>query len=117
MAYHVGWYQENRVIMVRMWGDTTVEELDSMFDDLIAHMDKGIKPVHTITDIVELRKFPLSIAAIKNAMPRMSHPKQGWNVVVGGPILVQSFSQIITRVANIRYRSFPTMDDAVMFLS
>lgn len=117
MAYTVGWHQNQRVIQVRFWGDTTVEELKEMFESLIEHMDTGDAPVHTLTDVTEMRKFPLSIAAIKNTMPRADHPNQGWNVVVGGPVLVQSFSQIISRVLNVRYRSFQTMDEALEFLA
>jgi hypothetical protein len=117
MAYHVEWYHPNRVILARFWGDTSVEELKEMFESLIARMDVGDAPVHTISDITEMRKFPLSIAAIKNAMPRADHPNQGWNVVVGGPVLAHSFSQIISRVLNVRYRSFQTRDEALEFLA
>lgn len=117
MAYEIYWQQENRVIGVRLWGDTSVQELRSMSADMMAYLDAGVSPIHSITDITQLRKFPPSVIAIKGAAPHINHPNLGWSIVVGGPALAQSFVQIVARVASLHYYMCRTVDESLNFLT
>jgi hypothetical protein len=116
MPFEVNWYHEKRVILARIQGDLTMQDLLRYSDAVYEMIDLGVAPTHLIVDATKIGQFPASLGAVKNAGRYLQHPKTGWNVMIGGPIVAQVFGGVITRLAKIDYRSARTMEEAIQVL-
>lgn len=116
MAYEINWLQDRRVIHMRVMDELTIDDMRRFSHELVACLNQGQAPVHIIGDITGLRKFPSNITAMKNAVPHIRHPNLGWNIVVGGPYLLETIAQIIARVAGVHYHVARSPEQALEFL-
>ncbi len=116
MAYELSWYHEQRVIYVRIWGDLTLDELRHYNTEVYDKLDHGVSPVHLILDVTDMKQFPPSLTALKSTAHYLSHPNLGRNVMIGGPMLAQSFARITAQLLKLDFRTTRTMREALSLL-
>lgn len=117
MPYELSWYREKRVVLVKIQGDMTLENAFEYSDAIYEMVDSGIAPVHIIADLTEIGKFPPSLISLRNATRYLLHPKAGWIMLIGGPIMAQVFGEVLTRLTRINFRlvtSFQEAADALL---
>jgi hypothetical protein len=116
MPYEIHWQQDKRIIYGRFYDGITIPEAARWGDDVLRFLDAGDSPVHLIVNAADLKRIPANLDSIKNSARYLGDPRMGWNLVIGGLSLAQSFAQIFANVTQTPYRSFQTLDDALEFL-
>jgi hypothetical protein len=116
MPYEIRWQQDKRIIYGRIYGDSTLEDADHWSREIVDYLETGIEPVHLVIDTTTVKKIPTNITALKGSMKYLNHPKLGWNVVIGGPVMVHTFAQIIARITHIQYKTARDLGSALEFL-
>lgn len=116
MPYEISWQQDKRIIYGRIYGDNTLEDVDHWSQDLVDYLETGIEPVHLVIDTTTVKKIPTNITALKGSMRYLNHPKLGWNVIIGGPVVVHVFAQLIARLTHIHYKAVRDVESALEFL-
>jgi hypothetical protein len=119
MPTETTWYQENHVIISRVEGETTLQdivEVDAKVITLIRQGEKVTPLVHFILDMRAMTKIPVSLLEIKRALTHLKEPALGWTVVAGMSPVIRFVAGMITQMAEVRFRMFPTLEEAVSFL-
>jgi hypothetical protein len=119
MATEVTWYQENRVILARVWEEITIQEVIEVDAEIASHIRHGARTtplVHVISDISALTKFPIQLVEIRRAITYLREPDLGWTVVVGMSPVMRFLASMVTQIAGVRFRMFPTFEEAIAFL-
>ncbi|HVU13405.1 MAG TPA: hypothetical protein VHD90_19135, partial [Phototrophicaceae bacterium] len=78
--------------------------------------DEGTAPVHVIADLTKVEHYP-NLRDVLNTMRQSSPEKMGWMVVVAESPVMRFFASMIFQMARLRLRIFPTMAQAITFMS
>jgi hypothetical protein len=119
MPTEVSWYQENRVILVRVWGEATSQDMQGANDQIIPLIQQGAKTtplVHMIADVRAMTKFPMKLNEVGGAQTYLKEPGLGWVIVVGMSPMVRFIASMITQIMEARFRMFPTFAEGIAFL-
>jgi hypothetical protein len=74
--------------------------------------------VHLIADTNNMERFPTNLNLLnRSASKHLWQPKLGWTIVISTNSTTRWISGIITQVARVRFRMFPTFNDGVLFLA
>lgn len=119
MGFRVEWLYRDRVIFEQLYGDVTIDDVAAVFDALQSHMDAGQAPIHIINDMRFLRKYPLNLRLIRQALRGPASSKLGWLVVIhnDNPLIkftVATIAQLM--ITNLRMCSVKTPEEALRFL-
>ncbi len=119
MSYTMRWIYEHRIIYVRLYETLTTEELALYGKDLAALLNAAPEPpVHILLDDTDLKQFPRHVTDFRPIMGLMRHPKIGWLVAYGNPNpLAHYVSQIVSKVARLRYKRVDSKREALKFLA
>ncbi len=120
MPYHINWYQQDRVIFEKFYGDVVVEDVRNLNAQSSKMFIAGTPLIHVIVDLSEIQSFPKSMGVIKEAIRSRADPDRlGWVMIFGtkNPIL-KFFASVIAQVAGerVRFRLVNSLDEAVAFL-
>jgi hypothetical protein len=113
------WYQENHVIISRVEGETTLQDIIDVDAEVVARIRQGAKVtplVHFILDMRAMTKIPVNLVEIRRALTHLKEPALGWTVVAGMSPVIRFVAGMITQMAGVRFRMFPTLEEAVSFL-
>ncbi|RMG86802.1 MAG: STAS/SEC14 domain-containing protein [Chloroflexi bacterium] len=116
MPFEISWYIPKRVILSRLVGDVTEDDMHGMFDLSIAMLDEGQPPVHMIADQTAVGKFPNNLSAMQ-FMVRKPHPNMGWVVVVSSNRVARFLTNILFQVMPVPTKMVDTMDAALTYLN
>lgn len=116
MAYNVSWHLEGRIVHFLLTGNLTIEELAAGSNEIEQLFDEGTAPIHMISEVRDLGRYPMQIFQLKEAIRFVSRPELGWTVVVGlkGPAAV--IANVFSKIARTRQQLFDTIEEAVAFL-
>lgn len=119
MGYEISWYVPGRVVLAEFIGTITPEEAQAASAQTAEFIQKGEPPlVHLIADTTRLERFPTNLNLLnRSASKHLWQPKLGWTIVVSTNSTTRWISGIITQVARVRFRMFPTFGDGVRFLA
>lgn len=118
MAYCVDWYLEGRIIMARLWDDTTTGDFDRAGETIAQFVDAGDEPfVHCIIDMRDINKAPTRLAVVQAAMkPMLSHPELGWSLPLIDDETQRYLCSMLAQIYKVRWREMPTPEAAIRFL-
>jgi hypothetical protein len=119
VPYEVSWYQKQRVIYWRVWGQSTLEEIAQMGKGQQKLVNEGTVPVHLIANVTDVENFPTDLRQLKVALDGINHPHLGWTLIVGTTTPLKRFvttTVIQMVIPGVRLRMFNTLDEAVEFL-
>ena len=119
MSAETTWYIENRVILVRVQGESTFHDIADVDAEIIVRIRQGVKVtplVHLILDMRAMTKIPVNLVEMRKALTHLKEPALGWTVVAGMSPVIRFVAGMMTQMAGVRFRMFPTFEEAVSFL-
>lgn len=116
MAYKVSWHLEGRIVHFLLTGNLTIEELAAGSNEIEQLFDEGTAPIHMISEVRDLGRYPMQIFQLKEAIRFVNRPELGWTAVVGlkGPSAV--IANVFSKIARTRQKPFDTLEEAIAFL-
>ncbi|HUN07644.1 MAG TPA: hypothetical protein PLQ56_13635 [Aggregatilineales bacterium] len=119
MAYNISWYIPKRVVHATFMGEITLSEAETASELTAQLIGDGDPPmVHLIADTTRLERFPTNLNLLnRSASKHLWQPKLGWTIVISTNSTTRFISGIITQVARVRFRMFPTLEDGMAFLA
>src|SRR5690349_7131799 len=94
------WVVENRVMLTRLTGHITVEDMKASARRGTAMIESGIAPVYSLVDASQIEHFPLKLNELKSITEEGSTDKLSWIIIYGIPnrllsFLATTFAQVI----------------------
>jgi hypothetical protein len=119
MGYNISWYIEGRVVQAIFTGEMSLEEAETASEMTAQYIQNGQPPlVHLIADTTRLERFPTNLNLLnRSASKHLWQPKLGWTIVISTNSTTRFISGIITQVARVRFRMFPTLEEGMRFLT
>jgi hypothetical protein len=119
MGYEISWYIPGRVVQAVFTGTISSEEAAAASAMTAQYIQDGDLPlVHLIADTTRLERFPTNLNLLnRSASKHLWQPKLGWTIVISTNSTTRMISGIITQVARVRFRMFPTLSEGVQFLT
>lgn len=117
MPHTVEWLQEGKIILSKISGVLTMDEIRETAPLYVQMIDSGDAPVHIITCMKGLVLYPTNFLQLKDAMPSLSHPSMGWQVFYEAPMLASSLINVFAVVAKTHFTSFRSLEQAITFLN
>jgi hypothetical protein len=119
MGYEVVWYIPGRVVLATVTGTILPEEAEACSADMAQLIQEGEGPlVHLLVDTMNMERFPTNLNLLnRSASKHLWQPKLGWTIVISTNSTTRWISGIITQVARVRFRMFPTLNEGVLFLA
>ena len=119
MAYEIDWYIPGRVIKAVFSGNISLQEAEAASEATAQFIHNGEPPlVHLLADTTKLERFPTNLNLLnRSASKHLWQPKLGWTIVISSSTTTRFVSGIITQVARVRFRMFPTYADGLNFLA
>jgi hypothetical protein len=119
MGYEISWYIPGRVVQAIFTGTISSEEAAAASAMTAQFIQDGDPPqVHLVADTTRLERFPTNLNLLnRSASKHLWQPKLGWTIVISTNSTTRLISGIITQVARVRFRMFPTFDEGIRFLA
>jgi hypothetical protein len=112
------WIVENRVMLTRLSGHITIEDMQASARRGTAMIETGTAPVYSLVDASQIEHFPLKLNELKSVTDEGSSDKLGWIIIYGIPnrllsFLATTFAQLIGK----NYKVVNTQDEALAFIA
>ena len=112
------WLVENRVMLTRLSGHVTIEDLAENARQGTALIESGIAPVYSLVDAGQMESFPLKLTEIKTISDQGSSEKLGWIVIYGIPNRFVSFmATTLFQLLRKNYKVVDTQEEAMSFVN
>jgi hypothetical protein len=119
MPAETAWYQENRVIIVRVQGELTLDDMAVVDRNIVNYVRQGAPSsplVHLIVNMREMTKMPVNLAQVHRTLTHLKEPALGWSVMVGMSPVMRFVASTVIQMAGARFRIVPTLEEGVAFL-
>jgi hypothetical protein len=117
MSYEVKWRTEDSIILVRLWGDLSIDEFPEFDRLILQHIDQSQRSlVHVWVNLKEVTKFPANVRQVHKALTHLNHERVGWSVIITDNRLIKFVGHMITQLTKNRFRAFTTEAEATEFL-
>jgi hypothetical protein len=117
MPFDVSWSNSKQVILLKVEGVLTLEDLQSLFVEAAAMMNETSDLVHFLVDTRTLQKIDNIPATLKIVQGEPRHPRMGWMIVVGKMNPMIKFGMdFVGLLTKSRYHCVNTMPEALAFL-
>ncbi|MEZ4669998.1 MAG: hypothetical protein R3E39_19005 [Anaerolineae bacterium] len=119
MGHEISWYIPGRVVYAKFTGEVSLNDAETASELVTQFLQSGDPPlVHLIADTTKLDRFPTNLNLLnRSASKHLWQPKLGWTIVISTNSTTRFISGIITQVARVRFRMFPTVEDGLKFLA
>jgi hypothetical protein len=117
MPFEVRWLHLPELLLLRVWGQVTIHEIEYASLEVYRQMDKGSAPVHLVIDIHAVTAYPRQARDISEIAVRYRHASLGYMVICGirAPAVRLVFS-VLTSLTGYKYVMVPKLEDALSFL-
>lgn len=119
MAAKTTWYQENRVVLVTVQGELTLDDMARVDAEVIECIRQGsaVTPlVHLLVDMRAMNKMPINLAQVQRTLTHLKEPALGWSVMIGMSPVMRFIASTVIQMAGARFRIVPTFEEGVAFL-
>lgn len=120
MPFRMSWYHENKVVYAAVSGNFTVAEFEDYGEELIERfLDPASRPIHIISDVSEMQKFPTQVwTAIRATEPWLRHPNLGHIILLtpGSNAMLRFLLSAVNQVVSIRYHVCETPEEGFVLL-
>ena len=113
MPYDISWLVEDRVMMIHLMGDLTIEALSTMTDESFELVRNSAYKVHAIVDHSAVTSMPNLIRLITD-VPRNRHKNQGItiNIMPDMKSLNKFMTTSLMQVIGLEQRFATDLDEA-----
>lgn len=118
MEYKLEWSVPRRVILIKVSGDVSLDELRQFNTELIAFLNEGTAPTHLISIGNDIRRVPTNLMHIRESISYIQHPHIGWTIIVQekpNP-LTSFFVSVAMQATGMKLRQVKTLNDALTTL-
>jgi hypothetical protein len=119
MPYTLEWYQPQRIILFKLVGKMSEEEVEQSSHNLYHDfLEPGQAPVHILYDSTDLTDYPRNLILVRHAATKyMKHPKLGWLIIYGPDNLTLRFlGKVVSQIMRVQFRYVSTKEDALEIL-
>jgi hypothetical protein len=111
------WYIEGRVAITRLYGNVTVEELETAAKQGTALNDAGVAPVYGLVDMTELEHFPSRLSDFTKLIQQGRSDKLRCIIVYGIPNRMANFlASLFAQFIRTSLRVVNTQEEALHLL-
>lgn len=82
MEYVFDWKLPKRILVTKVSGNVSLDDLRQFNTELVRYLDDGDAPVHIISIGDNLHNIPTNIMQIKTVLSFVQHPHLGWIIIV-----------------------------------
>jgi hypothetical protein len=117
MPVENSWIVEERVMLTRLIGHLTVEDMAANAQRGTIMIDSGVAPVYSLVDASLIEHFPLKLNEMKGLTEQGSSDKLGWIIIYGIPNRILAFlATTFVQVIGKNYKVVNTLEDALEFI-
>lgn len=117
MPIQVEWLIPNRVIMSRMSGVISVEDIEGWLVSLTKMVNEGTPLVHHIGDNLQIESIEVSLKTLQVLIKGIKKADHfGWYLSVTTNPINRMMSALTSQFAGIRIRTYWTVEEALSFL-
>ncbi len=117
MPFEMIWYLPKRIVLLRYYGHTTVEDIARVGEMSVQYvLEEGTSPVHVIADMTEVEKFPTNLRRAASAIKTINDPAMGWTVIISTNPLMRILIVTLSRLAGFRFHIATSREQALAFL-
>lgn len=119
MSVHVDWLIENQIILIRSFGDLTLENFSDDGLKVVEMLDSSpSESIHVVGDETHLGSVPNDPLSIVRNTPWLKHAKLRWTIAFGkSDRIMKIVTNIGAQLVQMRYRRVDTFPDVVAFLT
>lgn len=126
MPYEINWLIRGRVLEHRLWGEQTIEDIESIRQEAATSFLPDAAPprLHLLFDITELESFSFNVAEFMASPLNLNLPEDKLSLLNGWRIYFGKDDKTFRLVVSIFHQShghsikwFPTREEAISFLS
>jgi hypothetical protein len=112
--YSVEWYIGNRVLLITVYGELSVKQLQEMEAEAFKLIRKAPCVIHAIVDLQRLSVRPGSLQEAFKNVKRMRHKNQGTSVIVASPMhpVVKFVSSGVMTMLRLNYDICDSLEEA-----
>jgi hypothetical protein len=116
LPYENGYYIDKRIIYQHIYGEATLEDLKANLEGTNILIEEGIAPIHVISDLREVVKFPMNINQLKDLYTMSPHPKMGFTILLTNSTVLRFFISIIVQFVKTDYKMVNNYEEALDLL-
>lgn len=117
MPYELKWHYPQRILLFRLYGDVTLEDVRLALLELGNWGDQGTAPMYTIAHTLDVTSFPTNLNEIRKIAYLERHPNIVWTVLVSRNKLINFIASVFTQLSGTTFRAFDNIDDALEFIA
>ncbi len=120
MPATVSWFLQDHIIIYRLTGKVTLDELAEAWKQASEYRDSvAAGQVHSLCNVGGTEEVPLTLSAIMHgAKHPLSHPNQGWVVLYNvNDCLISMIVRIVTRSLGVSFHAAESETQALDFLN
>ncbi len=120
MPYGIHYYPEQHLVLERLYGTLTMEEIKALTQEFAAYMASNQITVNLLVDLRETEKFPTNLFQLKEAFSGPDRSKMSWVVVLVGSNPISRFlTSMLTKLLSheVRFRIFDSVEEAADFIN
>ncbi len=108
------WLVEGRVLMTRLKGNISVDEMLQSGQEGTALIESGSAPVYALVDLTAMEHFPTRLVDVKQISDQGTSPKLDHIIIYGIPNRFIAFlATMFTQFIRTRYKVVDTQEDAL----
>jgi hypothetical protein len=112
MAYELSWVVPSRIMLIKLEGEVSIEEMTQMIDETHAHVNSGQAPVHILIDAANLHNKPVNFQQINQISTSMANPSTGWWVLVNAGKMVGFTASVLSKLVGVKLKTAATIKEA-----
>ncbi|MDZ4766321.1 MAG: hypothetical protein SGI73_17405 [Chloroflexota bacterium] len=117
MPYTLEWLVERCLLLHRVYGDVTLDELHSMSNESRQLLESSTTTVHSLVDLTGIRSHPTQIKELTAAVNMNAPANLEWTLIVTESRLLRFLGALLTQLARQRVATFPTIASAIQFIA
>lgn len=108
------WLVQDRILLTRLVGSITADELAESSREGTRLIESGTAPVYSLVDMTEMTHYPMRVADFRSSYQQPTSDKLALIVIYGIPNQVASFmAGIFTRLTRTRYKVVANQAEAL----
>lgn len=117
MPIEIHWHIKQRILLVRPYGDITLEEIKTYNEELREYLAEGIRPIHLIALPEKIERLPPTLKGVIDTLLIYREQGIGWNIVVGDrSILTKFFTSTLGQLYKLHVAWADSFEEAMDIL-
>ncbi len=116
MPYEFKFIEEPHVALVTFIEKVTQEDFDNETKQNLEALSRCTGMYYNIIDLTHKPVFAFNILKSSQAMEVIRHKHFGWGIIIGSHTLGNFWIEMLSRIAKVKFKVFPTHEEALNFV-